>query len=199
MLEKIKLCYKKLHYKKIFKEYNIFIQRDFGQKVSFDFNTFDNNKFEEQVYNELYKLYKKILITNEDFDKKIIILEANLFGSEKRNYNFIIPIFLSAFALLGTYVTILVNQTKDMIFNTNALLIVFLAIFLLIFTYISSMKKAHYRYCNLLAYYKLSLEIVKKLYKEYTVKNELNTQEQIAVSLIEQDSFIRKLFKKKKK
>jgi hypothetical protein len=191
VIDKIKRIVIKCHYDKAFKDYNYLISLNFGQRAVFDLKDINKNKFEEQVYNAIYNNYKNILIDDGIFKRTIIILQSNLYGSEKRNYNFIIPIMVSIFSFAGTFI---INASKlsepiTLIFNFVYLVIVF-------YVYMLGIKWDHRKYCNLLAYYNLCLGIVNKLYEEYKSDNEI--KKEIAATLDGKDNFFMRLFNKKK-
>ncbi|MBK1809152.1 hypothetical protein JHL18_00625 [Clostridium sp. YIM B02505] len=186
-IKKITLWY---NYYRAFKDYNNLININFGQRVVFDLKNINKSKFEDQVYNAIYDNYKRILVDDEIFKRTIIILQSNLYGSEKRNYNFIIPIMVSIFSFAGTFI---INASKlsdpiTLIFNFVYLVIVFYA-------YMLGIKLDHRKYCNLLTYYNLCLGIVNQLYEEY--KSDNDVQKEIAATLDDKNNFFMRLFKKK--
>jgi hypothetical protein len=177
---------KKVNYEKSLNEYNKLSMEEFGEKFNY---AIDKVSFENQLYNNIYESYYKCLKNKEDFEKKIIILEANLYGHEKRNYNFVIPIMLSIMSLTGTFfgISTSIKQTANI---ESRIAVSFVVIVIVIYFYLVEMRKEHRRYCNKIAYYKLSLEIVKKLYREY---NE-NLDKEIIKVENKEFSIIKKIF-----
>lgn len=152
----------KKHYKKLFEHYNEYIKKNFGREAVIDLNDINKRSFEKQVYESVSSNYKGLLKNEDDFKKELKILDANLYGLEKRNYNFLIPLMVIAFSLVGTYYGIIIKLNESLTVFLIASPFAFLLLVIAIYIYFS--RRQHDNYCNLLAYYKICIGAVENLY-----------------------------------
>lgn len=189
---------KSSQYKKALKDYNKLIKKDFGKKVEFKTKDINKRNFEEQLYNAITLEYKNILKCDEDFKKEKIMLEANLYGTEARNYNFLIPIVIATFSFVASYFGILVNiSDKVRISNTfyGDIVISCIIILLAILIYVIGCSRRHKKFCNMIAFYKLNLGIVNKLYDDYRNSSHQRWLEEEVATFPEKEDILIKIKK----
>lgn len=155
----------KMIYWLTFREYNKLIERDFGKKAVFYLTTINNQKFEKQLYDVIKSNYASRIVEDEDFERELILLDANLYGHEKRNYNFLIPLIVAVFSLSVTFYNSLINNS----YHKPLQSIVIVILILVLYTFYIKMK--HHYYCNRITYYKLCLGIVDNLFNKQGKQN----------------------------